>query len=41
MIYIVVKVIKGVMLPVADVECGSLYINTSHAVPFIMSTWEF
>ena len=39
-IYILAKVIKAVMASVADVECGSLYINASDAVPFIITLWE-
>ena len=39
-IYILAKVIKAVMSSAADAECGSLYINASDAVSFIITLWE-
>lgn len=39
-IYILAKVIKAVMASAADAECGSLYINASDAVSFIITLCE-
>ena len=39
-IYILAKIIKEVMASVAESECGSLYINAQHAVPFIITLEE-
>ena len=38
-IYILAKVINAVMSSAADAECGSLYINASDAVHFIIILW--
>ena len=39
-IYILVKIIRAVIVSAAKSECGSLYINAQHAVPFITTLEE-
>lgn len=36
-IYVLIKVIKVVLAPEVEVECGGLYSNTQNVVPLIIT----